>query len=175
MFKVIEKYWTEKVKEDMEELRIPADFNFLKSKSKNSFKQLVKTQVKKYAFINLMEKKKKHSKMDSIEYEELKKQDYFSIKGINVEEVRNIFKIRTRMAPYGQNFRDGQETVSCPLCEVQADDQVHGFQCEEIKNKIEINIEVEDIYQQSITKQMAEEVTNILKAREKLIEAKKRK
>ena len=167
--------WTEKVKEDMEELRIPTDFNFLKSKSKNSFKQLVKTQVKKYAFINLMEKKKKHSKMDNIEYEELKKQDYFSIKGINVEEVRNIFKIRTRMAPYGQNFRGGQETVSCPLCEVQADDQVHGFQCEEIKNKIEINIEVEDIYQQSITKQMAEEVTNILKAREKLIEAKKRK
>ena len=79
------------------------------------------------------------------------------------------------MAPYGQNFRGGQETVSCPLCEVQVDDQVHGFQCEDIKNKIEINIEVEDIYQQPITKLMAEEVTNILKAREKLIKAKKRK
>ena len=34
--------WTEKMKEDLEELRIPADFNFLKSKSKDIFKQLVK-------------------------------------------------------------------------------------------------------------------------------------
>ena len=54
---------------------------------------MVKKQEKKYAFTNLMEKKKKHSKMDNVEYEELKKQDYFSIKGINFVEVRNIFKI----------------------------------------------------------------------------------
>ena len=53
--------WTETVKEDLEDVGIPADFKFLKSKSKFSFKQLAKKQAKKYAFLKLLEKQAKHS------------------------------------------------------------------------------------------------------------------
>ena len=58
--------WTEEVKENLVEFEIQADFQFLKSKSKDSFKKLVKTQAKKYAFKKLKEEKAKHSKMKNL-------------------------------------------------------------------------------------------------------------
>jgi hypothetical protein len=166
--------WTEKVKEDLETFGIPADFIFLKSMSKFSFKQLVKKQAKKYALLKLLENKAKHSKMDNVQYEELKIQEYFRLKGITVEQLRNIFKLRTRMAPFGNNFRGNQKSVNCPLCDDHVDDQVHGFQCPVIKEKIDINIDLKQIYRETITIEMAEIATKILETREKIIESRKK-
>lgn len=113
--------------------------------------------------------------MDNVQYEELKIQEYFRIKGIKVEQLRNIFKLRTRMAPFGDNFRGNQKSVNCPLCDDHVDDQVHGFQCPVVKEKIDINIDLKEIYSETITIEMAEIATKILKTREEIIESRKRK
>ena len=112
--------------------------------------------------------------MDNVQYEELKIQEYFRIKGIKVEQLRNKFKLRTRMAP-GDNFRGNQKSVNCPLCDDHVDDQVHGFQCPVVKEKIDINIDLKEIYSETITIEMAEIATKILKTREEIIESRKRK
>ena len=55
--------WTETVKETMEEYNISIDFEYLKSKSKDSFKKMVKEQENKNAMRILKEKQAKHTKM----------------------------------------------------------------------------------------------------------------
>ena len=167
--------FTEEVKENLVEFEIQADFQFLKSKSKDSFKKLVKTQAKKYAFKKLKEEKAKHSKMKNLEYEELKRQEYFTLKGIKVEQIKNIFKLRTRMAPFGENFRGNRESVNCPLCANHLDNQVLGLQCPAIRREEELDIEINDIYKETITLEVAEAATKLLERREKLIEIKKGK
>ena len=52
--------WTEQVKADLKEFEIPIDLDFISSKSKESFKKLVKTRAKELALKKLLESKAKH-------------------------------------------------------------------------------------------------------------------
>ena len=54
----------------MEEYKIPIDFEYLKSKSKDNLKQSVKEQAKKNALRILKERQAKHTKMKNVEYSE---------------------------------------------------------------------------------------------------------
>jgi hypothetical protein len=63
--------WTETAKENMEEFSLQADLGFLKSKSKSSFKNILKKKAKEYAFKELNEKQAKHSTMENLQYSEL--------------------------------------------------------------------------------------------------------
>ena len=101
-------------------------------------------------------------------------QEYFTLKGVKVEQLTNIFKLRTRMAPFGEKFRGNRESVQCPLCANHLDNQALGFQCPAIRCEKEI-IEVDDVYKETITLEVAEAATKLLERREKLIESKKRK
>ena len=49
--------WTEQIKEDLAELKIPSSFNFIQSKSKDSFKRFVKIKAKELDLKNLLRKK----------------------------------------------------------------------------------------------------------------------
>ena len=158
--------WTQTVKENMEEFGIPADFEYLVSKSKDSFKKIVKSKAREFAFEDLLEKKEKHSKMEHLNYTELKIQPYLSLDGVVIEHVRNIFKFRTRMSPFKENFRCSNETSECPLCSSHLDSQYLCFTCPAIREKCEVNCDMDDIYSEDITKEMAETVTKIVQLRE---------
>ena len=93
--------WTQQIKIDLEDLQIPCDFEFIKSKSDYSFKAMVKIKAKEYAINILTDRQRKHSKMSNLHYTDLKIQDYFKIEGINIKQVQNLFKWRVRMAPMG--------------------------------------------------------------------------
>jgi hypothetical protein len=73
--------------------------------------------------------------MKIIVYTKLKRQIYFSLGNISVEQARNIFRFRVRMAAYGENVRGNKENVTCSLCHLHFDSQAMGFQCQEIKTK----------------------------------------
>ena len=88
--------WTETAKENLEEFNIPCDFNFIRSKSKESFKTIVKVKAQEYALKILTEKQQKHSKMENLIYTQLKPQKYLSLETMQVEQIRNIFQDRTR-------------------------------------------------------------------------------
>ena len=53
--------------------------------------------------------------------------------------------------------------------------QVLGLQCPAIRREEELDIEINDIYKETITLEVAEAATKLLERREKLIEIKKGK
>ena len=63
--------WTAQVKLDLEDLQIPEDLEYIKSKSKDSFKNLVKMKSLEFALNELNLKKEKHSKMQNLSYTKL--------------------------------------------------------------------------------------------------------
>ena len=68
--------WTLEAKENLKELDINLTLEEIKKKSKNSFKRLVKTKAKEYTLNYLLDLKEKHSKMEKLQYTELKLQTY---------------------------------------------------------------------------------------------------
>ena len=63
--------WTVQVQKDLEMFGIKCDFEFIRSKSKEAFKNLVKLKAKELALKKLTAKKDTHSKMTNLNYAEI--------------------------------------------------------------------------------------------------------
>ena len=142
--------WTELVKVDLVDFKIEASFENIQNKSKDSFKRMVKTKAREYALKILLEKKFHHSKMENVNYNELKIQNYLMDENLSTNEMKTVFKYRTRMEKFGENYRGGKSQVICPLCSLHLDNQSLSFQCPIIKEKLNITGEMEDIYKENI-------------------------
>ena len=162
--------WTEQAKLDYQDLNIPLDFEFLKSKSKESFKKLAKRKTQEYSLRKQLEKQMSHSKMHNLRYKEVKVQNYFSIPGITASEAQNLFKWRVKMAKLGENFRGNRENVACPLCSNHLDNQRMIFQCEELKKKVKIECTLDDIYKENISLKTVKNLEEIDKMRAILVD-----
>ena len=165
--------WTEQVKLDCVDFDIPFDFENIVSKSKESFKRIVKIKAEEYELERLRVKQGKHTKTANVRYTDMKMQEFFKTPGITTEQALNLFKWRVRMATFGENFRGGQPFVMCPLCQNHLDNQSMALGCEEIKKKMVINISIEDIHKESIPLEVVQELSNIMKVRNELIEDRK--
>ena len=84
--------WTEQVKLDCKDLKIPFDFEYIRSKSKETFKKIVRIKADEYELDRLLERQVKHSKMSNVTYTEMKPQSHFKTPGITTEEALNIFR-----------------------------------------------------------------------------------
>lgn len=160
--------WTELVKEDLNDFGIDEDLVMLQQMSKGKIKKLIKAEARKYAFNELMksiEGKKGHSKLKNIRYTELKMQDYLMNGNIKKEEAINIFKFRTHMADFGENFKSGADVVICPLCLDHIDSQSNSFKCQIIKNKIEVKGNMKDVYGSNIPRNLIQTIQDITKVR----------
>ena len=124
--------WTLQVREDLEDLCIPVDLEFIKSKSQDSFKRLVKVKAREYALDELNKMKAGHSKMNNIYYPKLEMQHYLKNEKISPENAKLIFAYRTRMANFTENFRGPYGPKQCPLCFTHLDNQQGAFQCPKI-------------------------------------------
>ena len=113
--------------------------------------------------------------MKELEYTDLSIQEYFLLPELEVEQSRTIFSFRTRMAPIGENYRGNRDTIICPLCKKAPDNQDHLFQCEILTEKVEIRrINMSDIYNDNITLETAEVLTQILSTRKDILEHNKK-
>ena len=163
--------WTETIKEDLKEYNISEDLDYIKSKSKYSFKNLVKKRGKEYTLGKLLLQKEKHSKMRNLEYSELIIQECYLLPGLRVDQARNIFKFRTRMAQFGENYRGNKDNILCPLCHQGPDNQNHCFKCEIVTEKIDVKgVDMDDIYTNNISIQTSEILTKILELRKNIQE-----
>ena len=89
-----------------------------------------------------MELKQNNSIMDRLNYSKLEIQNYFDAKGARI-----LFKYHTRMALYGDNFRQNDTPVSCQ----HLDNQVMGFNNWEVTtNNAQIQGQYIDIFEQNI-------------------------
>ena len=152
------------------DLDIPCSFEFIRSKSKQAFKNLVKNKVKLYALKILKMKQQKHSKMKNLHYNSLNIQSYFTSEELKQEEKRTIFRYRVRMANYGENYRGGAYSTTCPLCHLHLDNQEMSFQCPIIRNMIAIEGNISDIYKEDIKKQTIKTILKITNYRNKSLE-----
>ena len=161
--------WTEQVKLDLDDLGILDDLNWIREKSKWAFKTLVKKQVSELALIELSEQKERHSKMADLEYSALEIQKYLKDKAITVQQAKILFKFRTRMEDFSNNFKGGKPTGLCPLCRRNADMQKHSYQCNIILKNIQVMGRYEEIFGTNISKETAKTVENIVIFREKYL------
>ena len=164
--------WTELVKQDLEDFDIAADLDFIRSKSEFSFKHQVKLKSIEYAWKKFMRAKIGHTKMDDLWYSDLELQPYFKSNKFTVEQVRTIFRFRTRMAQFGENFRNGGGQVQCPMCQNHFDSQPMAFQCPSVKAEVSLTGSYQDIFKDDIPSNLVTTLTRIMKFRENFLEAK---
>ena len=161
--------WTLQVAEDLDDFEISGKFEFIRSKSKNSFKKLVKKKMKEHAMNYLLELKADHSKLDNLVYNKLKLQNYLKNDLIPVHEAKNLFKFRVRAANFKENYGERYEDKSCPMCKVHVDTQAHSVQCEEVKDKVKIDGNYSDIFKEKVPQNISQTLLRISKLRKDLI------
>ena len=140
--------WTETVKQDLKDFKI--DIEDITAKSKNVVKTMMKRKAQEFALFELLKKKQNHSKLENLNYMELKLQDYLKLPGVNITELRDTFKFRVRMTEFGENYRGTADFVCCPLCHSHFDNQNMLFQCPRLKDIAVLNINIEKIYTNNI-------------------------
>ena len=99
--------------------------------------------------------------MDNVSYSELKLQKYFQNENLKAKEMRTIFRYRTRMEVYGENFRAGKAFTICPLCKLHIDSQELCFQCPVIKKELQLVGDISHIYKENIDPNLARDITRI--------------
>ena len=106
------------------------------------------------------------SKMKNLVYTSLKIQDYLLLKNMNPSQAKALFKFRVRMAPFGENFRGGQQVVVCPLCKLHPDGQAESFTCGKMKQIINIKGNYQQIFGWKFTPELIKTVQCIYEFRE---------
>ena len=127
--------WTTRVKRDMEILSINLTDEQIASVSKFKFKKMIKEKARQAAFEYLMDIKKSHSKMDNLQYSQLEMQKYLSNNFIYKNDAQLLFKLRTRMADFKGNFKNGNVDLTCRFC-LEDDLQDHVLVCDAVASNI---------------------------------------
>ena len=159
--------WTETVRQDLKDLSISENLNFIEKKSQQSFKTLVKSKAIEYEMKYLNKKKEPMSKMEDLDYNKFEMAKYLELADISVKEAHNIFQFRSKMAKFKDNY-GGIKTSDniCHLCHSHTDTQKSSFECSVIKENINLEGKYSDIMKGSISKELAKTLSNILKIRE---------
>ena len=160
------------VKQDLIELEIPVDVEFLKSYSKQTFKKYVNEKATKLTFKSMMFRKESHSKMRNLNYSNLEIQEYFTRGHLSKWDAHQIFLYRTRMISFWGNFRTGSSRL-CPLCLEHPDTQELFSECAVMKNEYgEFKYLTKSIFSNSYEMEEVKNLVKILKFREDLIKGK---
>ena len=73
-------------------------------------------------------------------------QTYFTSERINPDQKRRIFRFRTRMERFGENYRAGSTPATCPLCQLHYDNQEMSMTCPEIRKEVEVKGDMKDLF-----------------------------
>ena len=133
-------------------------------------RKLQKIKAKEFAMAKLLTKQSKHSKLDNLKYKELKMQNYLLSEELKSNEKKLLFKYRTRMAEYGENYRAGRTHVMCPLCNLHFDNQEMSYQCEVIRAEVTVTGRLENIFEENISVETAKMIMKITEVRKSRLE-----
>ena len=157
--------WTEQVKTDLVDLNIPCSFSFIKSKSKESFKKIVRIKTQELALTHLKSLQLKHSKLSKLHYHDLKLRQYFTNPNLTISQKQMVFRCRVRMENFGENFRGGRSQVLCRLCSTHLDNLEMSFRCPKIRTKVKVIGNPEDIFEERINTAIIRTLSQIIKTR----------
>ena len=111
--------------------------------------------------------------MEKMHNNSLKIQNYFTNEELKSSDKKTIFKYRTRMERFGENYRGGNSPIPCPLCKLHLDNQEMSFQCPEIIKEVTINGSISDIYKENIKIETVDTVIRISEYRKRKLGYKK--
>ena len=125
------------VKENMDQIGLGSDINELKRYKLDQFKKKVKVLIYKAAYKYLLQNLDRkdngvhRSKMRDLHYDKLEMQKYLKTNSISKVEAQTLYKFRTKMEDFSDNFGS---TDTCGLClENESDDsQQHFLTCSKI-------------------------------------------
>ena len=122
--------WCIVVKEDMEAIGLGhISFENIRSMETEALQELVKLKIRETAFIELLAKKDKCSKLKTLKYTHLEFQPYLSTESkINNKMKRLLFRWRSHIINVKQNW--GFKDAKCPLCKEADDTQYHLLRCQ---------------------------------------------
>ena len=159
--------WTQLVQQDLIDFNIEANLSSIKSKSEWAFKNLVRRKAREYEFGELMKMKQPHTKLDDLRYTKLEMQSYLKLENMHTFGAQTLFKYRTRMANYGENFRGMRDPVTCGLCKTHLENQKMCFEnCPVLKENISIHGEYNQIFGASVPSSLVNTLMDIDKFRE---------
>ena len=119
-----------------------------------SYKKFIKAKIKTAALKYLNEKKNTHSKVSSLNYDELKIQEYLTSPIFSDEDINVLFALRSRYVECRDNFKNRyrEDDRQCQFCMNSSDTQRHMMECkvinEHIKSKMieDDKAQYEDIF-----------------------------
>ena len=114
---------------------------WIKTISKNKFKELVNEKLRNKAWLELNDRKSELKKMSNVKYLSFGIQKYLTDKSLSKNQVQLVFKSRNRMTIYWENYKGWKLNRTCPLCNEadKLDTQLHSFSCKEILKTIKID------------------------------------
>ena len=114
--------WVLQVKDDLKVFELEyLTLNNIKIMKKEQFRALIKLKCKNISFKALVIEKEKKSKMNSLNYNNLKVQKYLT-SNINVRRKKLLFKLRNRMVSTSENF--GMKNP-CKICQIEDETTSH--------------------------------------------------
>ena len=162
--------WTLYVKQDLKDFQMECSLDNVKAKSAESFKNLVKRKANEYEFRRLMSLKQSHTKLDNLCYTKLEMQEYLKLEKIDKVGAQTLFRYRTRMAAFGENFRGKSGPVPCPLCGNHLDNQLMGFDnCQILRENVKIEGVYKTIFSKDVPSLVVKTLIKIDEERKKLL------
>ena len=122
---------------------------------------MVKAQARELT----LDTNKREGKMKNLFYSELEMQEYLVDKNMTTSQAKAVFKFKTRMANFSDNFKAGGLTKTCPMCHEAPDTQQHSLTCKIIKENITVEIRYEEIFYSKVSAETARTLESILKFR----------
>ena len=168
--------WVKLVEDDMKLLDIKLNDNEIKKMKKENFKVFVKKQVDNKSFTYLQNLKEGHSKVKHIKYQKLEMQKYMKDSKFSINNIKLLFKLRTRMVQVKRNFKSAYLSLVCDLCKLEEDSQYHLLSCEVLLQKCQelyndVSVEYDDLFSTSEKQLQAVKLfEKVLMTREKLLQ-----
>ena len=142
---------------------------------KEQFKLYLRQNLDIKAFKYLENLKENHSKVKNISYRKLEMQHYMKNSKFTIDNIKLLFKLRTRMVQVKRNFKSSFVSLECDLCQIDEEDQYHMLSCEVLLKECkelynDESVEYEDIF--STTEKQLQAVKlfeKVLQTREKLL------
>ena len=160
-------------KTDMEYLSISEEI--VKTTNKHKLKDDLIRKAKAKAFEYLIEKAKKHSKVNDQVYTSCDGCTHYNDSRFTPDLINILFRFRSRTFLVKNNFRNNyrNSNILCPLCHQDDDTQEHLFECRNITNQYgkQCTSQYTDIYSNDIDTllSVAIELKNLTNIREKLL------
>ena len=136
--------WVEQLEEDKKDLYLNLSDYEVKSFKQEQFRTMVKKKISIFAAKYLEQIKYSHSKTSNLKFNGFKPSNYLLSKNLTTEEVRTLFKLRTRMINVKGNFGSGQANLWCRTCQLFRETQQHLLECPSLRMKTKHLIKFSD-------------------------------